>query len=127
MKEAQRKKEGGSVRLGSRPIPGSETNGQEPRGAQDGPGGPGGPALRGFRRAQGGLGGPPTRGAQGAQHPKPQIRFFEHPPCLRPPGPWTRCGEGSGSSWPGGLGVPSPEMPAPSSVKTFWGLGYLLY
>ena len=25
---------------------------------------------------------------------------------LRPPGPWTCCGEGSGSCWPGGLGIP---------------------
>ena len=87
-----------------------------PGGAQGAQGGPRGP-----RGGQGGPGGPPKR---------PKSAFLSTRPAwpgLRPPGPWTRCGEGSGSSWPGGLGVPSAEMPAPSRVKTFWGLGYTLY
>ena len=45
--------------------------------------------ARGPRGAQGGPGGP--GGAPGAQ----------------------KGGEGSGSSWPGGLGVPPPKRPAP--------------
>ena len=43
------------------------------------------------------------------------------------PGSWTRCGEGSGSSWPGAWGCPRRKC------QPFWhkggvgGLGYLLY
>ena len=85
------------------------------------------PRLRGAQGGpKGGSGGP--GGPRGAQTNKNQkSRFLStHPawPGLRPPGPWTCCGEGSGSSWPGGLGVPPPEMPAPARVKS---LGFRVF
>ena len=110
-----------------------------PRGGQGGPGGLGGRGSGGSggsggarearggrgrgRKGQGGPGG--ARGGPAGQ--KGQISFLSTRsawPGLRPPGPWTRCGGGSGSSWPEGLGVPPPEMPAPSRVKT---LGFRVF
>ena len=132
---------GGQAGLG----PGGARGGQ---GGGQGPGGPGGPGgvggargatggAPGAARDRGGQGGPGrarggqggarggqggVRGARGGpERPAEQEAFLSTRPAwpgLRPPGPWTRCGEGSGSSWPGGLGVPPPGMPAPSRVKT---------
>ena len=92
--------------------------GQGQRG-QGGLGGGGGGASGGARGGEGGPGGAKgARGGQGGQRVgqgewakkrgKKKKHFLSTRPAwpgLRPPGPWTRCSEGSGSSWPGGLGV----------------------
>ena len=100
---------------GAGPGPGAGQGGSGgPRGAQGGPGGPRGAQGGQGAWAQGGPGGPQAQGAQKNQ----KSRFLSTRaawPGLRPPGPWTCCGEG-----------PPPEMPAPSRVKGL-GFGYLPY